>query len=316
MKYTNGSSHYLKDGYSIRPFDDYVKQRLEDLTAPIKAPLYAMEWEQARLDTLAKHIKKDPYQWFEACSNTVSNYVDILKAQSITRKSDPLLYDCVQDACTALGVEKPSAFSYSHEGNMRYNAMAVGFMDMMWIFISRHFRENNILSDAELCFILGHELGHAISCHTSVRLTQQISDEENRKQEFTSDRAGFLAALWRISKTYPSLTSDEMVQKTLECCQSVQQKLDLLPVLQKKKQPITPESFELMKKKHPITEKHSSDEDTHPTTWERCEAMKQFAVSVLLLRCVAGLWGKDHPIVSGFSGLGMLDEHLDGNILK
>jgi len=316
MKYINGSSHYLKDGYSIRTFADYVKQRLEDLTKPIKAPIYAMEWEQPHLDTLSKHIKNDPYQWFEKCSNAVSQYVDVLKAQSITRRSDPLLYDCVQDACTALGVEKPSAFSFSHSGNMRYNAMAVGFMDMMWIFISNHFREGNILSDAELCFIIGHELGHAVACHTSVSLTQTLSNEENRKHEFTSDRAGFLAALWRISKMYPSLTSDEMVQKALECCQSTLLKLNTLPLLQAKKQPITCESLELMIKKNPLAEKHSKDDDSHPTVWERCEAMKQFAVSILLLRCVTHLWGKDHPIAQGFSGAGMLDKHLDGNILK
>lgn len=314
MKYLNGTSNYLKDGFAVPEFVEYTKQRMAKLAQEINAPCYAVDGEQTCLDRLHEHIKTNPYRWFESRTNLVAEQVEMRNAKSLTRLSDPLLYECVQDACAALKISNPSAFTFVHDAEMRYDTKAMWHMDMMWIFISEHFRKNGILSDLELCFIIGRTLGHAAACHADVAETQNLTPEQHRAQALTADRAAFLAVLWRTARMYPSLSADELVHKASDVSAQVMHKLGMLYTL-KKNQLATPQMLQLMMAKSPAPEKHAKKNDQLPTIWERIEALRQFAVSIPFVRCISTLWGESHLIVQSYSGTGLLQKNISNSVL-
>lgn len=304
MKYLNDTSHYLKEGFVVPGFAEYAKQRLEKLMQPIPAPCYAVDGEQECLNQLHADIQKDPYQWFENRSNLVAGQLETRNGKLLTRLSDPLLYGCVQDACAALKVQNPSAFTFACGKELRYDISAIGHMDMMWILISEHLRENGILSDLELCFLIGRALGHAIACHEEVSKTCQLTPEQCREQALTADRAGLLAALWRTVRMYPALSADELVRKAYDVSKQAMHKMELLGTW-KKKDPVTNDSLQRMIKASPVREKVAGKKDDLPTTWQRMDQLQRFAVSVSFVRCVSALWGETHVIAQSYSGTGM-----------
>lgn len=314
MKYLNGTSNYLKDGFAVPGFAEYAKQRLAKLTQSIDAPCYAVEEEQAWLDRLHEQIEADPYQWFEKRTDLVAELVEKRQAQSLTRLSDPLLHECVQDSCEALKIQSFSAFTFAQDKALRYTAKAVEHMDTMWIFISEHCRKDGILSDLELCFIIGCALGRAQTCYDEVNKTQKLSPEQSRAQFLTKDRAGFLAVLWRAARMYPSLTADELVHKASDVSAQALHKLIILYDL-KKKQEITRDELEQRMKKHPLPESHASKEDILPTVWDQIEALRQFAVSIPFVRCASTLWGETHRIVQSYSGAGLPEKNISSIML-
>ncbi len=326
MKYRKQDSNYLKDGFEIPTFVDYVKARLEKMREPLKVPCYAMKGEAERIDKLYAAIQKNPYEWFSTASNIVSQKIESLKARPILHSADPLLYNCIMDACAALKIEKPSAFSYSEGKEMKHNAFAAGYFDMMWIFISEEFRALNLMKEAELCFIMGHELGHVAAYHSAVRLQsgkgtaytqEELSPEELHRREMTADRAGLLAVLWHISKRYPDMDPEEMMQRTLDACRDTLHKLTVLPRLdKKKKEKQSLAALEAMMEKYPIKEEHASKKDSHPSNWERVEAMKLFIAFGELKSCAISLWGADHIISREYRGEGIREQILSGHVLS
>lgn len=304
MKYLNGTSHYLKEGYAVPGFAEYAKQCLEKLVQPIQAPCYAVDGEQECLEQLHVYILLNPYRWFENRANLVAEQLETRQGKLLTRLSDPLLYECVQEACMALKVQNPSAFTFACEKELRYNISATGHMDMMWILISEHLRENGILSDLELCFLIGRALGHAVACHEEVSKTCQLTPEQCRGQALTADRAGLLAALWRTVRMYPALSADELVRKAYDASKQAMHKMDLLNAW-KKKEPVTNDSLQRMIKASPVREKVAGKKDNLPTTWQRMDQLQRFVVSVAFVRCVSGLWGETHVIAQSYSGTGI-----------
>lgn len=314
MKYLNGMSNYLKEGFAIPEFAEYAKQCLTKLEQKLNAPCYAVDGEQACLDRLHEHIKADPYRWFESRTNLVSEHYEKRKAKPLTRLSDPLLYECVQDACTALRISNPSAFTFSYDKKLRNDTTAIGHTDTMWIFISEQLRENELLSDLELCFVIGCALAQAAAHHADVAETQALTPEQYRVQALTADRAGFLAVLWRTARKYPSLSADELVHKACDVSAQVMRKIDLYML--KKDRLVTPQALQQMVEKTPVHEKHARKNDLLPTVWERTEALRQFAVSIHFVRCVYTLWGESHLIVRSYNGMGLLQKNISNSVLE
>ena len=311
MKYLNGTSNYLKDGFAVSGFSEYAGRCLAELARDIKAPGYAMAGEQACLDRLHEHIQAEPYRWFESRANLAAEQVEMWHARPLTRLADPLLYECIQEACAALKISNSAAFIFEQDGDRRYGASAMRHMDVMWLFVSRHFRENEILSDLELSFIVGGMLGGAAACHADIAETQDLTPEQSRAQGLTEDRAGFLAVLWRSVRMYPSLSADELVYKAVQASARTIHKLDMLRTLKKNQSP-TPQMLQQMMEKSPVSERHARKDDRRPASWERIEALRQFAASIAFVRCISALWGESHLIVQSYSGTELLQKNVSG----
>lgn len=310
MNYQNDAGYYLKNGHAIGSFADYVNARLEALRRPLSAPCYAGPDEQKRLDRLAETVTANPYQWYETISSSAAQLIASLNTQSVTRLSDPLLYDCVWDGCAALRINKPTILTYTHSTSYRYNVMVLGHMNMTWILISQLLREDNLMNDLEITFVVGQALGHYAAHHTDVVQTQKdLSASEQRAHDLTADRAALLSVLWRVHRLYPSLNAEQTVEKALLHALSALHKLDILQQAGKK-QTYSEQTLQLAMAKHPLQPTRAEKKDRHPTTWERSEALREFVIAIPFLQCVKTLWGEKHFIAQNYGGVSLFQKNL------
>ena len=143
------------------------------------------------------------------CSDQIQNIKST--AQSVTISNFPCLYKVLQSCYDSLNVEdKPEV--YITDRLKGINALSVGSDNVPVILISR--RAVISLSDGELKFMIGHELGHVLQknlmCHTIKGLLDKLSSKSEilgpvvsdlievplnkwyRCAEYTADRAGLI----------------------------------------------------------------------------------------------------------------------------
>lgn len=130
----------------------------------------------------------------------------------VTERQFPRVWYLYQQACMTLDVEEPPELFV--QANPVLNAMTIG-IDEPRIVINSALVD--LLDDTELAFVLGHELGHAVSGHARYRTMllwilslggvvgvlpfgqvavlalQTALGEWARKAEYSADRAGLLA---------------------------------------------------------------------------------------------------------------------------
>lgn len=298
MRYENGTSHYLKEGHSFPDFAEYTAQRLEQLSRPISAPCYALPGEQEQLNKLSADIQASPYKWSEKRSDKVMTTMKTMTCEMLTRREDPLLYDCVQGVCTALGFPMPTTFVYTPEESAPvYGVRTIGTAEAAWLFVSKGLRKNNLLTVQELYFIIGRSIGGAAAHHDEIATEQGLDHAARREQAFTADRAGLLATLWCNEQLFPAVPSDETVANALKCAKSAIHKLMVLNK-GKKSESSGPE-LAMKLESTPIPRKSSGKWDNVPTDWERITALDQFVSSIFFLQCVEALWGKGNRILAG-----------------
>lgn len=312
MFYANEGSFYLKDGYLPGSFSDYVSARLDALSRPMQAPCYASPDEQEQLDRLYDAVQADPYRWYDACSQRAARMLAQVTTHSVTRITDPVLYACAQDSCAALGITSFAVFTLEHPTIARYDAAVVHHMDISWILVSHPLREHNLLSDLELTFLIGRQLGHSAAHHEDIRQTQKnLSSDALRRHEYTADCAGLLAVLWRIQRLDPDLSSDQMVERALDQAFSALQKLDVLHRAENKRVFSQP-SLQMAVDERPVQAHRAAARDEQPTLWERMEALQEYVISIPFLHCIGTLWGKDHPIALHYDAVAMLQRKQRG----
>lgn len=295
MEYQNTTSRFLREAFPIPSFDSYVKQRLEELARPLACPRYALEAEKEQLAKLHQFIQQNPYAFFERFNVMVNQMFEAQMCEMITTQSDPVYFDCLNTCCDALGFSNMTGYVYGEEGVVDYNAMATGYLDMSWVFMSKSFRQDDLLDDLELTFILGHELGHVAGMHTSISVACSLEPEENRNHEYTADRAGLLAVLWRVEKQNPGCEPRALYAKALESCTRVFHKLHILANV-KSKERYTGQLLKLRMSdpKCAIPVEKSRRKDSHPTNYERAEALGQYIKSMDFAECIHAMWGKEH----------------------
>lgn len=298
MKYENGTSYYLKEGYSFPDFAEYTSQRLERLSMPIAAPCYTLPEEQERLNKLSADIQASPYEWSEKRSNTVVNMMQALPCKMLTRQEDPLLYDCVQGVCRALDFSMPTAFTYTPKDSASvYGVQTIGAAEAAWLFVSEWLRKDNLLTVQELSFIIGRSIGGAAAHQDEIAAEQKLDYAARREQVFTADRAGLLATLWCSEQLFPAPSPVETVANALNCAKGAIHKL---MVLNKGKKSVSSgPALALTLDSTPIPQKSAGERDNAPTDWERVTALDQFAASIFFLRCVEALWGRENRIYAG-----------------
>lgn len=297
MEYMDPTSRLRQAPYPVIGFADYVKNRLAELRSPIAPPPYAMPAEKEQLAAVSEYVSQNPYQFFETYNDHVNKTLTTGKTSMITRMSDPLLYTCMEDCCAALGFGSLAGYTYEpEEAGLVYNAYATGHMDMTWVMVSNVYRKQNLLTDLELTFLLGHELGHVAGLHTSARSILKLKPESIRSQEHTADRAGLLATVWRIARLEAGLSPTEMYHKALEAGKSLRHKQHILNNVASTG-PWTRQSLEekLAEPRYAIPEKKAGRKDTHPSAWERIRALEEYVRLTEFAECIHTLWGSAHP---------------------
>jgi Zn-dependent protease with chaperone function len=135
----------------------------------------------------------------------------VAESQKVTAKSYPRLYSLVEDCKCTLGIkEKLEVYVTGRLGGI--NALTIGTDEDPIVLISRKALVS--LTDGELKFLIGHELGHVqqknLVCHTLKGILDEWTDSSeilgkvvadmidvplkqwHRCSEYTADRAGII----------------------------------------------------------------------------------------------------------------------------
>lgn len=134
-----------------------------------------------------------------------------LEGRLVDESNHPRLYGVLQDCCKSLNVEQVPAV-YVTNRLRGINALSVGTDNAPIVLVSRKTVVG--LSDGELSFVIGHELGHILQknmmCHTIKGLLDRLNNKSEmlgsvvsdsidvplnewyRCAEYTADRAGYL----------------------------------------------------------------------------------------------------------------------------
>lgn len=296
MEYQNTTSRFLKEAFPIPSFDAFVNQRLEEIIKPVPCPCYALEAEKAHIAQLNEFISKNPYGQFEFFTVNANRLFESVDSEMITALSDPMYFDCLRTCCDALGFGNMAGYVYGNpDGVWEYNAMATGYLDMGWVLVSKPLRMNNLINDLDLAFLVGHELGHLAAMHSSITRTCKLTPEEDRDQEYTADRAGLLAVLWRVEMQNPGCEPKALYAKALESCIQTFRKLHILLNV-RNDGPYTEQTLKLKLSdpKCAIPVRESRRKDSHPTDHERVQALTQYIKTMDFAECIHTLWGSEH----------------------
>jgi len=143
------------------------------------------------------------------------------------------------------------------------------------------------LRDEELCFLLGHELGHA-QCHHST--LKELHDWGNSDREYSADRAGLIACAQWIRKNDPSCPMRQVAELSVLYAASLLQKIASAGM--SKKGTIKWADFDydsIQDAIHNIfkgASKMAASISSHPHTRHRIMAMVHFSQSQLFYRCL------------------------------
>lgn len=135
-------------------------------------------------------------------------------SQKVCNNNYPRLFNIIHSCCKSLSVDEVPEV-YITDRLKGINALSVGTDDAPMILISR--KAVVTLTEGELKFMLGHELGHILQknliCHTIKGLLDNLNEKHDllgpvvldlievplnqwyRSSEFTADRAGYLCCL-------------------------------------------------------------------------------------------------------------------------
>ncbi len=191
-------TNWLKEGFVFPGLYDYIEETKERLRQPLSVPEYATAGEAERIRRFSEKAKENPYLqragFAEAARQLKTGMGDV---RSIPFGEYPLLYNvCVFASKTLTGVPPITNLYTSGGDELRYNAFALDYQDKVWIYISdQFFKEHGMLKVEELCFIVGHELGHT-QCHHS---TLGSDSSYGSDKEYSADRAGMIVcARWML----------------------------------------------------------------------------------------------------------------------
>lgn len=289
MEFAFQGKFWLKDGFRFPSLSSYIHDTRQALSQPLKVPAYATAGEEQRIRELSRKTEKNPYLNRTAINEAIRQMNHSYKElRSIPYGERPVLYEVCMFATKLLMDADPMIFLYTtDQPGMVYNACAVDHREKVWIYVSsQFFREHGMLSDRELCFLLGHELGHA-QCHHSTlsTLVQDTSDDE-----YSADRAGMIVCAQWILRRNPEYTVEQAVEEALRCGAAVLMKLTTGVTNGKDNTDWSAFPYEAVREAveqaaEKAARKPLSD-GSHPTDEHRIMAMVHFSESQLLYRCL------------------------------
>ena len=192
-------TNWLTDGFTFPSLSDYIKDTKERLRQPLTIPAYATAGEAERIKRFSQLTQDNPYLQRAGFAEVVrQGGEDWSDLRAIPYGEYPELYNVCVFASKILTGVSPIIFLYTAKTlGMLYNACALDYQDKVWIYLSDQlFQEHGMLKAEELCYLVGHELGHA-QCHpTTIRSTADYGSDK----EYSADRAGMIVcAKWMLT---------------------------------------------------------------------------------------------------------------------
>ena len=192
-------TNWLTDGFTFPSLSDYIKDTKERLRQPLTIPAYATAGEAERIKRFSQLTQDNPYLQRAGFAEVVrQGGEDWSDLRAIPYGEYPELYNVCVFASKILTGVSPIIFLYTAKTlGMLYNACALDYQDKVWIYLSDQlFQEHGMLKAEELCYLVGHELGHAQCHHTTIRSTADYGSDK----EYSADRAGMIVcAKWMLT---------------------------------------------------------------------------------------------------------------------
>lgn len=308
--------HNTTPGFQIPTLMDFVETTRERLKEPFYVPAYAAAGEEDSIPTAVQRIQEDPYALRAAMAEMVKRLADRFQEGSLR----PISYgDCPQLYRAGLfmtAVTKELANTdllirlyTAQKPEDRYQAMAVSYLDKAWIYVSdRFFQELQMVDGAELCFLLGHELGHAHCRHTTIEILG--GGDVGRAGEYSADRSGLIVCAKWLAVQDPELAPVRVARQAVIRSLSMLDKLEVAYRGGMDWRTYDWQALEDRLQSWLDAPNHlPPDFSSHPCNARRALAMYHFSRSQLFYRC-AGLPAQGQVLMDD----GMLREFM--NTLK
>jgi len=283
-------TQWLKEGFVYPTLYDYIEKTKQELTKPLHAPEYAVAGEEDRLRSVSEKVQTNPYQSRAAFSELIkretASYENV---RPLSYRENVLLYDICVFAVKRMMNLNPIIFLYkaNNVGKM-YNAFASDYQDKVWIYISEQFfLEEQMLREEELCFLVGHELGHAQCHHIYIANVNRSSTSDD---EYSADRAGLIACTEWIRRKHPEYSAEHAARLAVIYSAAMLLKLSLGAEMGPGNNDWSVFNYALVE--NSIQEvfrgasKLNVSEGTHPHTQHRIMAMILFSQSEMFYRCL------------------------------
>lgn len=306
MRFEYFGTNWLREGFTFPALSDYIADTKERLRQPLSVPDYATAGEAERIRNFSRLTQENPYLQRAGFAEMVRReQEDLGDLRTVPYGEYPVLYDVCIFASKMLTGVSPLIFLYTAKTEgMRYNACALDYQDKVWLYISDQlFREHGMLKTEELCYLVGHELGHTQCHHATIRSTVSYGSDK----EYSADRAGMLVcAKWMLTHL-PGCRPEHAAQQAALYGAATLLKLEMAAANGPNRTDWrTAMDYEQLRAAmdgvFDGASKLSVSTGTHPHTRHRVMAMINFSQSQLLYRCL-GLDPGDYP------GL-CTDEHL------
>lgn len=226
---------------SAPPFEfpelcDFVEDMRRRLQQPLTLPDYAAAGEGEMVQKVSDVIAENPYRLRAAISEYAGRMGENFQAgtlRPVRYQEYPKLYRAAQFTMEAAARSFADLdvmiqiYRAAQTGDI-YQAKALSYLNKAWLFISEHFfmqPNAGMLRDGEVCFLLGHELGHAQCRHSSIELltgTSLCSDIE-----YSADRGGLIICAQWLLRERPQEDRQELLRQAVLCGVAALDKLGL-----------------------------------------------------------------------------------------
>lgn len=281
---------WLRSGFRFPGLLEYIEKTKKELSEPLQVPMYATAGEAAYIHAISEKAATDPYlkrtEFNQIVRNLNKRYSDV---HAVGYRENQKLYHICLFVTEKMANTVPMIFLYTtNDSGYIYNASALDHRDKVWIYISsQFFSEHGMLKDEELCYLLGHELGHA-QCHHST-LTG-VHDWGSSDMEYSADRAGLIACAQWIRKNDPACPMGQVAEQSVLYAASLLQKIASAGTAEKGTINWAEFDYDSIQDAiHDIfkgASKMTASISTHPHTRHRIMAMVHFSQSQLFYRCL------------------------------
>lgn len=290
MEFLYRGKTWGRGGFQFPGLYEYIRKTKEKLSQPLRVPAYATAGEAEHIHVISEKVKKEPYlkrtKFNQMVRNLNREFTDV---HAVGYSENQTLYKVCLFVTEKIADTVPMIFLYSTaKPGYIYNAFALDHQDKVWIYISNQFfLEHGMMKEEELCYLVGHELGHA-QCHHSTITSEH--EQSSSDMEYSADRAGLIACAEWILKNNPEYTMEQVAQKAVLYAASFLLKITSASVCEKGT--IKWVDFDYESIQNTIegifkgASKMSASIGTHPHSRHRVMAMVHFSQSQMFYRCL------------------------------